>query len=164
MRRSASLSPDGKSRYTLSRVWDDNKRTLMFVMLNPSTADASVDDATIRKCIGFAQRGGYGAILVVNLFAFRARDPEDLKKAGFPYSPVDDSVIREALIEMEENDGTVCCAWGAKARWPKVAARAEQVLRIIRESGARPKALRILEDGIPSHPLMLSYECTLKDF
>lgn len=164
MIKSATISPDGKSRYTLARVWDRSKPPLLFIMLNPSTADENTDDATIRKCIGFAQRMQFGSILVVNLFAFRARDPDDLKVAGFPLDYVNNSVIKEAVFETMEYEGSICCAWGTKARWPKVADRARNVLAMLRELGVKPKALRVLHDGIPSHPLMLSYTNTLKDF
>jgi hypothetical protein len=135
----------------------------MYIMLNPSTADGKTDDATIRKCIGFAQRHEYGSILVTNLFSFRSRDPQELKAANFPFGPVDNDVIREAVIETMEYEGVICCAWGTKARWPKVAERAYRVKQLLKQLEAPVKALRILHDGIPSHPLMLSYENTLKD-
>jgi len=74
----AVVSDDGLYRYILTRTWDRSLPALVFCMLNPSTADATVDDPTIRKCIGFAQRLGYGGIIVVNLFAYRATKPREL--------------------------------------------------------------------------------------
>jgi hypothetical protein len=76
MLREAEISEDGKYRYALMRMWDD-KPLMMFCMLNPSTADATKDDPTIRRCIGFAKDRGYGGIYVVNLMAYRATDPAE---------------------------------------------------------------------------------------
>lgn len=79
----AILSDCGKYRYQLWRTWDESKPKVLFIMLNPSTADASADDPTIRRCIGFAKAWGYGGIMVGNLFALRATDPQELKKIVF---------------------------------------------------------------------------------
>lgn len=65
-------------RYTLHRCWDESHYPLVFCMLNPSKADASKDDPTIRRCMGFARSNGYGGIVVINLFAFRATKPTDI--------------------------------------------------------------------------------------
>jgi hypothetical protein len=80
MRKYASISPCGKYRYSLLRQWDRDLPRLGVVMLNPSTADAENDDPTIRKVVEFAKRLGFGAVEVVNLFAFRATDPKELWK------------------------------------------------------------------------------------
>jgi hypothetical protein len=77
-RKNALLSPCENYRYWLSRDWDDSLPIVTFIMMNPSTADATIDDATIRKCVGFAKAWGFGRIRVVNLFALRSRDPLDL--------------------------------------------------------------------------------------
>ena len=71
IRRNAELSACGKYRYRLSRIWDDKKPLVLFIMLNPSTADAEQDDPTIRRCIAFAKNWGYGGFMAGNLFAFR---------------------------------------------------------------------------------------------
>jgi hypothetical protein len=76
----AELSACRTYRYRLWRQWDADLAPVVWVMLNPSTADESADDPTIRKCIGFAQRWGYGGIEVVNLYAYRSPDPRQLKK------------------------------------------------------------------------------------
>jgi hypothetical protein len=77
-RKNALLSACGYYRYWLSREWDDSLPIVTFIMMNPSTADAFNDDATIRKCVGFAKAWGFGRIRVVNLFALRSREPLDL--------------------------------------------------------------------------------------
>ena len=84
--KSAQISPCGLYRYRLERFWSD-KPALPFVMLNPSTADADLDDPTIRRCMGFARREGAGGIIVATLHAFRATTPEELRKAYDPFGP-----------------------------------------------------------------------------
>lgn len=78
MIRSAVISKDGLYRYTLRRVWDESKPLLNFVLLNPSKADAETDDATVRRCIGFAKLWGFGGIVITNLYAYRSTDPKKL--------------------------------------------------------------------------------------
>jgi hypothetical protein len=94
---SADISPCGRYRYTLHRTWgaSERPRGAVFVMLNPSTADAEKSDATVRKCIGFAQRWGLDGISIVNLFAFRSRHPGDLALQADPVGPLNDNAIRD---------------------------------------------------------------------
>jgi hypothetical protein len=153
MERGAVLSDCGKFRYRLSRRWEVGY-LMPFVMLNPSTADASQDDPTIRKCIGFAERHGYAGIEVVNLYAYRATQPADLKSAGYQRGPENDRHIEDAL--RESCSGSVYCAWGANARGMS---RPAEVMAIIRKLALLPMALKLTADGIPCHPLMLPYDC-----
>ena len=104
---SADISPCGLYRYTLRRTWASGPECA-FIMLNPSTADADNDDPTIRRCISFAKREGCGALLVVNLFAFRATDPAEMARAADPVGPDNDRVLDEAL----KTDFAIA-AWGA---------------------------------------------------
>lgn len=90
MKRDALISLDGLYRYWLLREWDERRPCVMFIGLNPSTADAQVDDATIRKCIRFAQAWGCGSLLMMNLFAFRATDPKVMRVAKDPIGPDND--------------------------------------------------------------------------
>lgn len=162
MIRTAVVSQCGLYRYTLRRVWDEALPVLVFVMLNPSTADALVDDATIRKCVGFASRRGFGGIQVVNLFAYRATDPRDLRAADWAVGPDNDGHIIDAV---SSPDTRVVCAWGAHARGRRGQERVAQVLDIIATWATRaPLALRVAEDGTPHHPLMLPYTCELSPF
>ena len=87
VQKDAIISKDCLYRYSLGRTWDASKERVLFIMLNPSTADAIKDDATIKKCVGFAQRWGYGGITVGNLFALRSRDPNGLLGPHDPVGP-----------------------------------------------------------------------------
>ncbi|TDQ12201.1 DUF1643 domain-containing protein [Pedobacter metabolipauper] len=81
--KTAVISDCKKYRYELSRVWDDTKPKVLFIMHNPSTADANDDDPTIRRCIGFARKWGYGGIYVGNLIPYRCTDPKELLSIPF---------------------------------------------------------------------------------
>jgi len=93
----ADLSPDGFYRYSLGRRWTPGEKLLVVIGLNPSTADATQDDPTIRRCVGFAKRWGFGGLLMLNLFAYRATDPEELRGAiarGLdPVGPLNDAKL-----------------------------------------------------------------------
>lgn len=146
-----------KHREWLSRCWDTALPSMLFVMLNPSTADDFTDDPTIRKCIGFATRYGCGSISVVNLWDYRATNPDALRDAGYPNSPRNDSVIRR---EAGRHPYAVC-AWGSNAR--KHPQRVAEVVEILESQNCRPMALRLSDDGTPWHPLYLPYTSTLID-
>ena len=149
--KGAILSDCGTFRYRLWRRWSSGVKPVAFIMLNPSTADASEDDPTIRKCIGFATRIGQGAIEVVNLYAFRATKPADLKAGGYQRGPENFRHIVEAC----EGAHVTICAWGAHARG---LSQPDMVLDVLRQKGIATHALAVTEDGIPRHPLMLGYE------
>jgi len=152
----ATFSACGRFRYRLSRTWRPGP-PLLFVMLNPSTADAREDDPTLRRCLGFAQRAGFGALEVVNLFAYRATDPRDLRAAGYPVGPRNDEHIAAAV----RDSAAVCLAWGSNATR---LARAAEVLVLLRELRARPQCLRLTRGGCPQHPLRLPADCVLRPF
>lgn len=147
MIRDATLSPCGQFRFSLLRQWGASLPRLLFVMLNPSTADALADDRTVEKCIRFATRLGFGSIEIVNLFAYRTKNPIMLKRAGYPVGEGNDQHIVEAVSRA----AMVICAWGANARAHD---RAAEVLALI-EPWCEPMALRTLADGVPEHPLYL---------
>jgi hypothetical protein len=152
----ATISACGKFRYRLGRKWDDGPR-LLFVMLNPSTADASVDDATIRRCVKFAQTHDFCELEVVNLYAFRATDPKDLRRAGYPVGPENDQHIADAARASD----AVCVAWGANVAGLE---RPTIVLPMLRSLGVQLQCLRITRSGYPQHPLMLPSSCRLMPF
>jgi hypothetical protein len=144
-------------RYRLWRRWSEGSR-VVFVMLNPSTASAAVDDPTIRKCVGFAKRYGYGALEVVNLFAYRATDPADLRQAGFLIGPENDDHIRAACSETTQ----AICAWGANVDTDVARHRAQHVHELLTSLAMQPMALGFTKSGQPSHPLMLPYDRPLQ--
>ncbi len=129
--RSASISPCGLYRYRLSRVWGVGEMSTV-VMLNPSTADGTVDDPTIAKLTRYARSCGYDGFIVVNLFAWRAADPANLKLIEYrkAIGPDNDLAIAEA-IRMAP---TVVCAWGANP----TRGRGQEVLKILRKAGVSP--------------------------
>ena len=157
MKRTAQLSPCGTFRYRLGRAWGDATRPLVFIMLNPSTADADIDDATIRRCVKFAQAHDFSAIDVVNLFAYRATKPEDLRRAGYPIGPDNDLHIADAAF----GAGAVCLAWGSNVANLE---RPQIVLPYLRSLGIELQCLRITRSGYPQHPLMLPSSCRLMPF
>lgn len=156
MERSALISSCGKFRYRLGRRWGDGA-PLLFVMLNPSTADADVDDATIRRCVKFAQAHGFAAIEVVNLYAFRATDPKDLRRAGYLVGPENDAHTAAAARDA----GAICVAWGSNVAGLE---RPQVVLPLLRRVGKPIQCLRITRSGYPQHPLMLPSHCRLQPF
>lgn len=135
-------------RYHLSRTFadTDKPRRLLYVMLNPSTADSSNDDPTIRRCTRFAQMHAFDALEVVNLYAFRATDPRQLVKAGYPIGEAND----HWLYERARSADAVCLAWGAHA--PD--SRAEYVISLLRRAHSKPlMCLGKTKAGKPRHPL-----------
>ena len=150
----------GQFRYHLHRQWGDD-RPLLFVMLNPSTANETADDPTIRRCIGFAQTLGFGGIEVVNLFAYRATSPVDLRRAGWPVGPENDDWIRAAASHAVDTGGAVCCAWGAHAAKLN---RPRHVWQLLVREGATPHCLERTRAGHPSHPLYLPGTTHLRPF
>ncbi len=148
MERDAVISECQKYRYLLRRTWDHEKPRALFIMLNPSTADASIDDPTIKSCVRLVTAIGYGSFEVVNLFAFRATKPEDMAKAPDPIGPDNDGAIEAALARCD----MPICAWGNH----KLAYnRSKAVFGAIRS--ARPAAMCFgrTKDGAPKHPLYI---------
>lgn len=141
-RSGAVLSDDREYRYQLRRCWDVRKPILAFIMLNPSTADETDDDPTVRRCLGYAQDWGYGALLVGNLFALRTSDPALLGEHDDPIGPKNDAW----LAKIVEKADRVVAAWGANGelvdRGREVAGRFDDLY-----------ALGTTKDGHPVHPL-----------
>jgi len=122
--RDASFSPCGRYRYTLTRRWAD-RGTVAFVLLNPSTADAQREDPTIRRCMGLARSWGYGGIEVVNLFAWRATRPRDLRRAAAPESAGN----ARAVLRAAHRADLIVVAWGNHGAWRAAGARMFNRLR-----------------------------------
>lgn len=139
-------------------MWNDLLPSLLFVMLNPSTADALTDDNTIRKITAFAKTMGYGSLSVVNLWDFRATNPKDLIAAGYPRSIYCDDIIRREA----GRHPLAICAWGAHARARPD--RVAEVVELLEAQNCKPMALRLLSDGTPEHPLYLPATCRPVEF
>lgn len=150
----ATISECGQYRYVLKRRipsilrW---VRPMLFVMLNPSTADAVQDDPTIRRCLGFATREGCTELTVVNLFALRSADPKKLLTHPDPIGPENDKHIQEQI--MRHRNGFMIAAWGAH---PFAKKRAEQV-----KAMGNFHCLGKTKNGDPRHPLYVKGDTQL---
>lgn len=147
VRKSAVISDDDLYRYELTRHWSDVGRTMLWVMLNPSTADADQDDPTIRRCIGFAKSWGYGSLIVANLFAYRATNPEALTGVADPIGPEND----RRLLALARTCFVVA-AWGASVPqyWRH---RPTGIAQQLRDAGVALHHIGLTKEGHPRHPL-----------
>lgn len=156
MESSAVISDCLRYRYRLYRSWSDGP-FVVFLMFNPSTADAQEDDPTIRKCIGFAKRWGYPGITVVNLFALRSTDPKAIEKHLYADAVgiENDSQILTACTTAKQ----VVAAWGCGQHLKMHRDRPEKVIKMIQSyyPDLELVCLGRSKDGSPRHPLMLSY-------
>lgn len=151
MKKTAIISLCGKYRYQLGREWADGP-TCVFVMLNPSTADAKEDDHTIRRCIGYAKREGCGKLLVVNLFAHRTKSPKIMRAAPDPVGVANDDWIEETVRGAK----VVIAAWGTNGDHH---GRARTVRRFL--SDTPMYALGLTKGRSPCHPLRLRLDAPL---
>jgi hypothetical protein len=142
----AIIDTTEKYRYSLWRIWDDNLPRVTFVMLNPSTADASKDDPTIRRCINFAKDWGFGSLEVVNLFSYRATNPKELFITEEAVGAENDFYIVQAILRSEK----IIVAWGTKGYYLD---RNKQVLELLKLY--KVYALSLSNEGHPKHPLYI---------
>lgn len=159
----AEFSECGAFRMLLWDWWDESLPMLVWCLFNPSIAGQAAngkmrDDPTWKKGRGFSERLGYGGQVFCNPYAFISTDPAGLKRAGYPIGPGNDEAILRACAM---GDGKVVCAWGALGR---KLARPLEVLRLIRGAGYKTMALGFTDDGLPRHPLMLSYSTPLVEY
>lgn len=153
MQRSASFSPCREYRYSLSRTWDRTLPVVLFVGLNPSTADDKSDDPTVRRCIGFATKWRFGGLILVNLFAYRTTDPRRLSEVEDPIGPDNDRWLAVA----QARAARVVAAWGNQGAFLR---RDENVLGRL----GRTHCLGVTKTGSPRHPLYLSAKTRLQIF
>jgi hypothetical protein len=144
MIKGAHFSFDNKHRYALWRTWDESKGHVMFIGLNPSTADEKKDDPTVRRCICFAQDWGYGGIYMMNIFAYRTTYPVVLMAAYSPIGVYNDRF----LVKYAKMSSMVIACWGGHGH---INNRGNQVKEIL------PKLyhLGLTKYGQPKHPLYL---------
>jgi hypothetical protein len=194
----AEFSPCRTWRYTLTRTLApavlpeppiyglgpfERLRTIAFIGLNPSTADETHDDPTVRRCLRFAERWGFERLVMLNIFALRSTDPKALRRAEDPIGPENDAYIADRAAHA---DLVVCC-WGVHGLWhacarafpcegcsdrevcreaercwrSPVLTRQEEVLALLREGGVEPWAFGFTKGGAPKHPLYLRADAKL---
>lgn len=146
---SAIVSKCKKYRYRLERTVGTETKTCLFIMLNPSKADAVKNDLTIKRCMGFAKAFGCGRLLVGNLFAFRTTWPKELKVAAKPEGPHNLRHLKAMCMEAE----IVIAAWGADG---KHLSQDQKVLVQLKNWGVKLHVLKLTKGGRPCHPSRLS--------
>lgn len=151
--RTAAFDPTRSYRYALERRWSATGPTAVFVMLNPSTADAFTDDPTIRRCLAFARRENCAALRVVNLFALHSTDPSALYTHPDPIGPDNNSVLTWAV----DCTGPVIAAWGTHGA---LHSRAAAVVRTLRHQALL--CLGVTRAGQPRHPLYVPGDAPLR--
>lgn len=142
----ATFSSCRRWRYLLWRRWDASKPVANFLMLNPSTADEAKLDPTCSRARDYAERWGYGALIVTNVFAFRNTNPTLMKAARDPVGPGNDAAIVRAARE----SALVVCAWGNHGAFLDRSSRVKTLLK-----DQKLHALRVNANGEPAHPLYL---------
>ena len=145
----AEFSSCRRWRYLLWRRWDSARPAANFLMLNPSTADEFQLDPSCTRARNYAERWGFGALIVTNLFGWRATDPHDMKAARDPVGRGNDAAILRAAREAK----LVVCAWGNHGLHVERSAR---VLDALRRAGISLNYLKLNSSGEPAHPLYLS--------
>lgn len=144
----AVFSPCRTYRYTLWRVWDDTLPYCQFIGLNPSTADETNDDPTIRRCIRFAKDWGCGALCMTNIFAYRATNPKDMKAQEFPTGDLNG----ESIIDIAKEAGIVIAAWGIHGDHESQGAKVNQLFDT---HSIKLHCLGKTMLGHPKHPLYI---------
>jgi len=154
-KREAVFSPCRKYRYRLAQIWDGGKEPLYWLMLNPSTADEVKNDPTVERCERRARMWGYGGSVVLNIFAYRATDPKDMRAQKDPIGPKNDDWIRKLARRSQDVD--VVGGWGEHGAHM---ARGQAVMDIFKQENGRINALKINASGHPAHPLYIAYDKT----
>jgi len=145
------FSADRIYRYLLWRRWDPAQRHGVFLMLNPSTADETVNDRTVAKCENWARQWGWGGLYVLNLFAYRSTDPKLMKLVKEPIGPDNDRVI----LKICQRAHLIVCAWGNDGTHD---GRSYQVQQMLVKNGCMTKLFSLHRNeatGEPGHPLYL---------
>lgn len=151
--RMAVYSPCEAYRYFLGIRWDfsDEGRAIVFLMLNPSTATELENDPTVAGCEKRARAWGYAGCNVLNIFAYRATDPAEMKRQADPVGPENDATI----FSFCRNHGMVVCAWGNHGSHLD---RSRDVRKILRDANAKPHYLQMNGSGLPKHPLYVRHD------
>ncbi len=152
VRYACRFSRDRRYRYTWHHCWDLGLPPCGFIGLNPSTADEHGPDPTVRRCINYAKSWGYGSLTMLNLFAYRATDPQQLFVAATPVGRATDRHLVAQTELIAQHGGMVVAAWGNHGMHR---ARAAEVRRLLSARGTRLHYLVLTQAGEPGHPLYL---------
>ena len=153
----AFFDKDKIYRYLLYRKWGNSNKKITWIMLNPSTADETVDDPTIRRCIRFAKQFGATELDIVNLFAYRSTNPKNLYHIANPIGKENDTYIIKSL----ETSFIVILGWGNHG---KLLNRSKEVIsNLLKPYNDKVFALKILKNGEPGHPLYIPYSAKLQN-
>ena len=150
MIKSAILSKNRKHRYLLSRIWDLNNENILFIMLNPSSADEDIDDATTTKVISFSKKWGYGGLHICNLYTYRTSSPKKLFSVPKNKRGSNKSEIKNYAKKCSK----IVYAWGNK----------EKVPPWLNQMVPNPSFIELSKEGVPKHPLYLKSNLKLKSF
>lgn len=152
MNSEAGISSDGKYRWWLFRCWAASLPLIIWIMMNPSTADHQKNDPTILKIIRYSRKWGFGAVLVLNIYAFRSSKPENLPQVlDEAVGKSNDWWIRTIFRFAVRKKVPVICAWGVKHK-----ERGAQVRVVADEAGLRLMCLELALNAEPKHPRFLS--------
>lgn len=148
----AELSPCGKYRYRLWRLWDANltRGRVCWIMLNPSTADGDQDDPTIRRCVGLSKSWGFSGIRVVNLFAYRATNPKVIREGLKTGLDVVGPANREKICLVASGANMVIAAWGSHGA---ISERRWDTIKDLHTFGISLMCVGLTKFGHPKHPL-----------
>lgn len=148
----AEFSDCGLYRFLLWRIWNDTMPPLGFIGLNPSTADAFLDDPTVARCSSRARDLKLGGLIVGNLYAFRATDPKVMKAAADPVGATNDA----HLSMLATLCPTILLGWGAHAQ----PARATLIKHMLLQHKMKPRLIHLglTSSGQPRHPLYIGYK------
>lgn len=161
MIKDAVISECGLYRYLLTRTWEPTLPGVLWCMLNPSTADDVIDDATIRKCVGFSQQWGCGSIAVVNLFAYRSTDPAALAVAHHGGVDVVGEGNTDVIAAMSRQYDLIVAAWGVHG---ELLRRGNKIKSLWKQDRVHKKvvSMGLTRNGEPKHPLMLPYDAVVE--
>ena len=151
--KNATFSSCRTYRYSLSRIWDKKKKYVLFIGLNPSTADEEADDPTVRRCVNYAKNWGYGGFMMVNLFAYRTTLSSNLTTVKYPVGIDNDKYI----VTLSKKADINVAAWGNNGN---LYSRDKQVLSLVPSL----MCLKINRSGQPAHPLYLKKGLKLTNF
>lgn len=155
----AAYSACEQYRYVLARRWvprHSMAKTLVMVMLNPSTATEAQNDPTVERCERRARMWGFESLRVLNLFALRSTDPKGLAAVDDPIGPANNGFLKDALGAVKENaEHMILCGWGTHGAFMD---RGRWALDLFAAHGMKPMALGWTKDGHPQHPLYIGYD------